>query len=130
MAFSRAGSIRDHRTLLTLKELSVTLTEQDLRALAARIRPYFDLPLQDIAEEFALIIAHTAGVRVKELRPETTLDEILEWLGPESLDRVETIMAIEEELAFEIPDADAERSSVTTFRQLVLHIARKRGVQS
>jgi acyl carrier protein len=108
----------------------MTLTEPDLRAFAARIRSHFDPPLQDIAEEFALLIARTAGARAKELRPETTLDEILEWLGPGSLDRVETIMAIEEEMAFEIPDADAERSSVTTFRQLVILIALRRGVQS
>ena len=106
----------------------MTLTNQDLRALAARIRPYFDPPLQDIAEEFALLIAQTAGARSKGLRPETTLDEILEWIGTDSLDRVEVMMAIEEELGFAIPDEDAEHSSVTTFRQLALRIARKRGV--
>jgi acyl carrier protein len=36
------------------------------------------------------------------------------------------MMAIEAELGFAIPDEDAERSAVTTFRQLVIRIARKR----
>ena len=104
------------------------LTPQDLRAFAARIRAHFEPPLQDIAEEFALLIARTAGSRTKLLRPDTTLDEILSWLGTDSLDRVEVLMAIEEELIFEIPDDDAERSAVITFRELVVQIARKRGV--
>ncbi len=102
------------------------LTSEDLHGFAARIRAYFNPPLQDIAEEFALLIARTAGVRAKELRPETTLDQILEWIGTESLNRVEVIMAIEAELGFEIPDEDAD-SAVTTFRQLVTRIALKRG---
>ncbi len=105
---------------------SMTLTSEDLHGFAARIRAYFNPPLQDIAEEFALLIARTAGVRAKELRPETTLDQILEWIGTESLNRVEVIMAIEAELGFEIPDEDAD-SAVTTFRQLVTRIAQKRG---
>jgi acyl carrier protein len=106
----------------------VTLTKQDLHAFAARIRPYFHPPLQDIAEEFALLIAQTAGARTKELRPQTTLDDILEWMGTDSLDRVELVMAIEAELGFEIPDDDAAHSAVTTFEQLVTRIARQRGV--
>ena len=35
----------------------MTLTDHDLHAIAARIRPYFDPPLRDIAEELALSIA-------------------------------------------------------------------------
>src|SRR5262245_17703215 len=106
----------------------MALTDQDLRAFAAGIRPHFIPPLQDIAEEFALVIARGAGARVKELRPETTLDEIIAWFDGGSLDGVEMIMAMEEELAFEISDEDAGRSSFTTFRQLVIQIARARGV--
>lgn len=37
-------------------------------------------------------------------------------------------MAIEAELGFQIPDEDAERESVTTFCQLLIKIAHKRGV--
>ena len=103
-------------------------TPRDLRAIAARIRAHFEPPLQDIAEEFAYLIAKSAGPRTKALRPETTLDEILSWLGTDSLHHVEVFMAIEEELGFEVPDADAERSSVLTFRELVVQIGRKRGV--
>jgi len=74
------------------------------------------------------LIAQTAGASVKLLRPDTVLDDILAWIGTDSLDRVEVMMAIEEELGFEIPDPQAERSDRTTFRDLVLSIAKKRGV--
>jgi acyl carrier protein len=106
----------------------VALTNQDLHAFAASIRPYFAPRLQDIAEEFALLIAQTAGVRAKELRPETTLEEVFGWLGTDSLDSVELMMVIEEQLGFEVPDEDAKRGAVTTFRQLVIRIASKRVV--
>ena len=61
--------------------------------------------------------------RVRELRMDS-----LGTFGTDSLDRVEVLMAIEEELIFEVPDDDAERSAVITFRELVVQIARKRGV--
>ncbi len=105
----------------------MSLTTQDLLAFAARIRPHFDPRLQDIAEEFALHIAQSAGVRTKELRPDTTLEEILEWMRTDSLHRLELIMVIEEELGIQIPDG-ARHSSVTTFRQLVTRTGRRRGV--
>ena len=104
------------------------LTPQDLQAFAARIRAHFEPPLQDVAEEVALQIARTAGGRTKDLRPHTTLNEIVSWLGTDSLDKVEAMMAIEEELLFELSDGDAERSANITFRDWVVKIARKRGV--
>ena len=106
----------------------MALTTQDLHAIAARIRPHFEPPLQDIAEGLALQIAKSAGARTKQLRPETTLDEILEWMSTDSLNRLELLMAIEEQLGIEIPDEHARRGSVTTFRQLVIRIARSKGV--
>jgi acyl carrier protein len=104
------------------------LTPQDLQAFAARIRPYFEAPLQGIAEEFALQIARTAGAHTKRLRPETTLDEILSLIGTDSLHNVEVMMAIEESLGFEVSNADADRSAAITFRELVVQIGRRRGV--
>ena len=59
----------------------MTLTPEDLAAFARRIRPYFEPEFQDAAEVFARTIAEMGGGgRVRELRPETTLDEILSWL--------------------------------------------------
>jgi len=104
----------------------MSLTSQDVAAFARRIRPHFEPPLQDVAEEFALLIAQTAGTRVKQLRPETTLDEILGWLGTDSLDHIEVMMDIEEKLKFEIPDDMADRSATTTFRYLVVRLAAHR----
>lgn len=71
----------------------MSVTDDDIAAFARRIRPHFEPLLQDIAEEFALLIARTAGGQVKRLRPETTLDEILSWLATDSLDHVEVMMS-------------------------------------
>jgi len=63
------------------------------------------------------------GVRVKQLRPETT-DDILAWMGTDSLDAVESMMVLEEEIGLEIPDSVAERSATVSFRELVLLMPR------
>ena len=48
------------------------------------------------------------------------------WLGADdSLDAVEVMMSIEEELGFEIPDSVASRSATVTFRELVLLMPRR-----
>jgi hypothetical protein len=101
---------------------------------AARIRPHFPPELRDTAFSLALPIARVVGVRAKLLRPETTIDEIIEWLGPhyvrgkDSLDKVEMVMAMDEDLgaAFVLPDELASRTSTMTFRELVQHVAAKK----
>lgn len=104
----------------------MSVTDDDIAAFARRIRPHFEPLLQDIAEEFALLIARTAGGQVKRLRRETTLDEILSWLATDSLDHVEVMMSIEAFLGFKIPDEQAAAEHTTTFRELVLLLARAR----
>jgi hypothetical protein len=111
----------------------MAISETDVEMFAARIRPYFPPELRDTAFSLALSIARVLGAKAKLLRPETTLDEIIEWLGPhyvegkDSLDKVELIMAIEEDLgaAFVLPDEWASRSNTATFRELVQHVATK-----
>jgi hypothetical protein len=111
----------------------MAITEADVEMFAARIRAYFPPELHDTAFSLALSIARIVGPRVKLLRPETTLDEIIEWLGPhyvrgkDSLDNVELIMAIEEDLgvAFMLPDEMASKSDTATFRELVESVAAK-----
>jgi len=95
----------------------MSLTSQDLEAFARRIRPHFEPPLRDVAEEFALAIGQFAGAGVKQLRAKTTLDEIVDWLKLETddpLDRVEALMALEEEVGFQILDEEAQQSAATS----------------
>jgi hypothetical protein len=101
---------------------------------AARIRAHFAPELRDSAFALALPIARVVGRQAKQLRPETTLDEIIQWLAPhyvdgkDYLDKVEMIMLMEEDLgdAFVLPDELAARSDMLTFADLVRHIATKK----
>ncbi len=105
-------------------------TEHDIEQFAARIRLHFAPELRDIAFGFAHSIARLVGPRAKLLRPETTIGEIFAWVSESdsgSLDKVEWIMAMEEELGFEIPDEMAVQIDRVTFRELVEYAARRRG---
>src|SRR5262245_61813699 len=98
----------------------MAVTEHDIEQFAARIRLHFEPRLRDIAFELAHGIAGLVGSRVKQLRPETTIDEIFGWVGDSdagSLDKVEWFMALEEELGFGIPDDIVARSDRATFRE-------------
>ncbi len=59
----------------------------------------------DLAERVYAIVSEQLGVEKESLVPEANL---LDDLGADSLDVVELVMAIEEEFAIEVPDADAE----------------------
>ena len=108
----------------------MTITESDVEMFAARVRPYFEPDLRDLAFELAMGIAERVGIKAKLLRPETTLDQIFEWFraaeGLGSLDQVEFVMALEAEFRFEIPDEIAGRPDVSTFLDLVQLRARQR----
>jgi acyl carrier protein len=107
----------------------MAITEHDIEQFAARIRLHFAPELRDIAFDFAHSIAGLVGVRVKLLRPETTIDEIFAWVSETdsgSLDKVEWLMALEEELGLEISDELAARIDHVTFRELVEYAARRR----
>jgi hypothetical protein len=104
----------------------MAITEHDLLLYARRVRLHFPLELRDIAEELAIAIAAWAGPHTKALRPETTLQEILGWMGAppipsdaDSLDQVEAIMALEEESGMEFPDGLIGHPAETTFQELV-----------
>jgi len=112
----------------------MAITETDVELYATRIRPHFPPELRETAYSLALPIARVVGAKAKLLRAETRIDEILEWLGPhytqgkDSLDKVEMIMAMEEDLgaAFVLPDELASQTDTMTFRELVQHLAAKK----
>ena len=106
-------------------------SQADIELYAARIRLHFSPELRDTTSEPALGIARIVGVRAKDLRPEARLAEIFHWFHreepfPASLDQVEWVMALEEELGIDMPDDLAAKPELTTFYDLVLHRARKR----
>jgi len=109
----------------------MAITEADVEMFAARIRAYFPPELRETAFSLALAIARVVGPKAKTLRPETTLDEIIEWLEPhyvgdkDSLDKVELVMAMEEELGVSLvlPDDFSGRTDTATFHELVQHVA-------
>jgi acyl carrier protein len=112
----------------------MAIDDDDIYLFASRIRPHFPPELRETAFELAYAIARFAGVKAKELRPETTLDEILAWMKLEwpqpkdSLDAIEWVMALEEELedSFALPDDLAGRTDTATFAELVESNARRR----
>jgi len=109
----------------------MAITDTDVELYAARIRPHFLPELRETAYSLALPIARVVGIKAKLLRPDTTIDEILKWIGPhyaqgkDSLDKVEAIMAMEEDLgaAFVLPDELASRTDTMNFHDLVLYVA-------
>ena len=107
----------------------MAITDTDVEMFAARIRAYFPPELREAAFSLALAIARVVGPKAKALRPETTLDEIIEWLKPhyvggkDSLEKVELVMAMEEESGVVLPDEFAGRTGTATFRELVQHVA-------
>jgi hypothetical protein len=105
-------------------------TDQEL--WAARVRLHFEPDLRDPAEEVARILVPVVGRRIKELRPETHMGEILRWLKDQtsvltsSLDWVELMMMIEEQMGTEITDEFAERLEEHAFREFVVHLVGNR----
>jgi hypothetical protein len=106
----------------------VPVTDQDLEVWAARIRPHFEPRLQGMAEAVAAVLVLAVGSRIKQLRPETPMSEVFSWLKDDasprrtSLDWVEMLMAVEEEVSSEATDAFAETLEQRTFREYVEHL--------
>ena len=59
-----------------------------------------------IADRIKDIIVEQLGVNADQIKPEA---KFIEYLGADSLDIVELVMALEEEFGTEIPDEEAEK---------------------
>jgi acyl carrier protein len=102
---------------------------EDERLWAARIRLHFEPELRDTAEGIAAVFVTYTGSRIKLLRPETRLLELLSWVKETpngSLDAVELVMGLEDSVGAEITDEFAEQLEDHTFRELVHHMHRRR----
>ncbi len=76
--------------------------------------------MAEIAEKIKQIIAEQLGVKLEEIKPESSF---VDDLGADSLDTVELVMALEEEFNIEIPDEDAEK--MTTVADAIKYIEKK-----
>ena len=73
-----------------------------------------------VDEKVKEIIAEQLGVKKEEIKPESSF---IDDLGADSMDTVEVVMALEEELGIEIPDEDAEK--ITTVGEAIKYIEAK-----
>ena len=76
--------------------------------------------MAEATEKIKQIIAEQLGVKLEEIKPESSF---VDDLGADSLDTVELVMALEEEFGIEIPDEDAEK--MTTVAQAIKYIEEK-----
>jgi len=70
--------------------------------------------MSSIEEQVKNIVAEQLGVKEDEV---TNAASFVDYLGADSLDTVELVMALEEEFETEIPDEDAEK--ITTVQQAI-----------
>lgn len=70
-----------------------------------------------VEERVTQIIVDQLGVESSEVAPEASF---VDDLGADSLDRVELIMAFEEDFDLEIPDGDAEK--IVTVQDAISYI--------
>ena len=79
---------------------------------------------EEVLARLKEIITDRLDVEEDQIVPEATF---VEDLGADSLDIVELIMGIEEELDIEIPDEDAEK--LTTVGEAINYAASKLGIE-
>jgi len=72
-----------------------------------------------VEEKVNQIVIEQLGVEPSEVTPEASF---IDDLGADSLDRVELVMAFEENFGLEIPDEDAEK--IVTVQDAVEYIQR------
>ena len=70
-----------------------------------------------IEERVKKIIVEQLGVKEEDVKPEASF---VEYLGADSLDTVELVMALEEEFDIEIPDEEAEK--ITTVQSAIDYV--------
>ena len=73
--------------------------------------------MENIEQRVKKIVAEQLGVNEAEIKYESSF---VDYLGADSLDTVELVMALEEEFECEIPDEDAEK--ITTVQQAIDYV--------
>ena len=90
------------------------------------IRLLFRSPVEElIAYRWAKRLAGLLGQRATQLRPDTTLSQLLTWAATAGVDSMDFVVVFEPELGMEFADF-LDYSDHTTFREMVEHYATQR----
>ena len=73
--------------------------------------------MESIEQRVKKIVAEQLGVNEADIKNESTF---VDYLGADSLDTVELVMALEEEFECEIPDEEAEK--ITSVQQAIDYV--------
>jgi len=89
------------------------------------IRLLFKSPVEElIAYRWAKRLAGLLGQRAMQLRPETTLSQILAWSAAAGVDSMDFVVVFEPELGMELAGF-LDYSDHATFREMVEHYAKQ-----
>lgn len=91
------------------------------------IRLLFANPaLEEVAFRWASRLARLVGPQAMELRPATSLSEMLRWAATSEVDSIDFTVVFEPELRMEFAEF-LDNSDHATFREMVEHYARRFG---
>ena len=76
-----------------------------------------------MAVHLAAFFGSLVGDPIAQLRPDTTMKEILAWLQWDSIHTVEFVMALEEQFGVDLEELGVEFDEIS-FRELVQHVAK------
>lgn len=79
---------------------------------------------EEIAHRWASRFARLVGPQVLQLRPQTTLAEMLAWAASANVDSMDFAVVFEPELRMEFADF-LDYSEDATFREMVQHYAKR-----
>src|SRR5688572_16451965 len=98
-----------------------TITEPDMSFIRLL---FVDAVEEDVAYRWARRLARSLGPQATQLRPQTTLAELLRWALACGTDSIDFVVVFEPELRMELAGF-LEQAGHTTFREMVEHYARR-----
>jgi len=87
---------------------------------------FTDAVEEEIAHRWASRLARLVGQQALQLRPQTTLAEILEWAARANVDSMDFALVFEPELRMDLEEF-LDYSEQVTFREMVQHYAGRFG---
>ena len=91
------------------------------------IRLLFTDPVEEeVAHRWASRFARLVGPQVLQLRPQTTLAEMLQWAATANADSMDFAVVFEPELRMDLAEF-LDYSEQATFREMVQHYAKRIG---